>query len=47
MIEIWNMLASDRDSSTKRVLSGPVGIGKLYFALFLAAKAYAEGWLES
>ncbi|RIA79843.1 hypothetical protein C1645_839802 [Glomus cerebriforme] len=45
MIEIWNMLASDRDSSTKRVLSGPVGVGKSYLALFLAAKAYAEGWL--
>ncbi|CAB5368102.1 unnamed protein product [Rhizophagus irregularis] len=45
MIEIWNMLASDSDRSIKRVLSGPVGVGKSYLALFLAAKAFAEGWL--
>ncbi|RUP51478.1 hypothetical protein BC936DRAFT_147980 [Jimgerdemannia flammicorona] len=30
--------------SIKRVLSGPMGVGKSYLALFLAAKAYAENW---
>lgn len=45
MIEIWNILANDSDRSIKRVLSGPVGVGKSYLALFIAAKAFAEGWL--
>ena len=45
-MEIWDMMiVSDSDRSIKRVLSGPMGIGKSYLALFLAAKAYAEGWL--
>ncbi|CAB4441112.1 unnamed protein product [Rhizophagus irregularis] len=44
MIEIWNMLASDSNRLIKRVSSGPMGVGKSYLALFLAAKTYAEGW---
>src|SRR5437016_5614120 len=45
MIELWQELLSDSYHSIKRVLSGPMGVGKSYLALFLAAKAYAEGWL--
>ncbi|PKB99092.1 hypothetical protein RhiirA5_430293 [Rhizophagus irregularis] len=41
IIEIWNMLASDSGRSIKRVLSGPMGVGKSYLILFLAAKAFA------
>src|SRR5689334_12731327 len=45
MMEMWNFLSSDSDHSIKRVLLGPMGVGKSYLALFLAAKAYAERWL--
>ncbi|RUS23230.1 hypothetical protein BC937DRAFT_90349 [Endogone sp. FLAS-F59071] len=45
MVELWKELSGDSNRSIKRVLSGPMGVGKSYLALFLAAKAYAEGWL--
>ncbi|KAL1923168.1 uncharacterized protein VTP21DRAFT_9544 [Calcarisporiella thermophila] len=45
MMELWQELQKDSRHSIKRVLSGPMGVGKSYLALFLAAKAYADGWL--
>ncbi|KAI7819292.1 hypothetical protein BC939DRAFT_460337 [Gamsiella multidivaricata] len=45
MMEIWQMLASDTKFPVKKVLSGPMGVGKSYLAWFLAAQAYANGWL--
>ncbi|KAF9369436.1 hypothetical protein CPC16_004504 [Podila verticillata] len=45
MVEMWRLLSSNSDRPIRRVLSGPMGVGKSYLALFLAAKAYAEGWL--
>jgi len=44
MKEIWDTLAGDSDRSIKKVLSGPMGVGKSYLAWFLAAQAYAHGW---
>ncbi|CAG8547644.1 234_t:CDS:2 [Acaulospora colombiana] len=44
MIKIWHEISIESSFSIKRILSGPIGIGKSYLALFLAAKAYAEGW---
>ncbi|KAG0303306.1 hypothetical protein BGZ98_006803 [Dissophora globulifera] len=44
MMELWEALASDGVSSVKKVLSGPMGVGKSYIAWFLAAKAYVHGW---
>ncbi|CAG8596717.1 4921_t:CDS:2, partial [Funneliformis mosseae] len=45
MINVWNDISKDQLHSFKRVLSGPMGVGKSYIALYLAARAYAEGWL--
>ncbi|RHZ57881.1 hypothetical protein Glove_382g60 [Diversispora epigaea] len=45
MIDIWNTLSADQERSIKRVLSGPMGVGKSYISYFLASKAYAESWL--
>ncbi|RHZ77025.1 hypothetical protein Glove_186g164 [Diversispora epigaea] len=45
MINIWDELSADSDHSIKRVLSGPMGVGKSYISYFLASKAYAEGWI--
>ena len=45
MIDIWNELSADSVHSIKRVLSGPMGVGKSYISYFLASKAYAERWL--
>ena len=45
MIEIWNLISSDSQHSIKRVLAGPMGVGKSYISYFLASKAYAEGWV--
>jgi hypothetical protein len=45
MIDIWNKLSVDSEHSIKRVLSGPMGVGKSYISYFLASKAYAEGWI--
>ncbi|CAI2179629.1 19057_t:CDS:2, partial [Funneliformis geosporum] len=44
MIDIWDKLSADSDHSIKRVLSGPMGVGKSYISYFLASKAYAEEW---
>ncbi|RHZ57822.1 hypothetical protein Glove_383g8 [Diversispora epigaea] len=44
MIDIWDELSVDSDHSIKRVLSGPMGVGKSYISYFLASKAYAEEW---
>lgn len=45
MINIWEELSTDSIHSVKRVLSGPMGVGKSYISYFLASKAYAEGWI--
>ncbi|CAG8494829.1 20670_t:CDS:2 [Gigaspora rosea] len=44
MIDIWSKISADSDYSIKRVLSGPIGMGKSYIAYFLVSKAYAEEW---
>ncbi|KAI7816778.1 hypothetical protein BC939DRAFT_497157 [Gamsiella multidivaricata] len=44
MVEMWRLLSSNNDRPIRRILSGPVGVGKSYLALFLATKAYAEAW---
>ncbi|KAF9429022.1 hypothetical protein BGZ76_001957 [Entomortierella beljakovae] len=44
MVEVWKQFSEDSEDSIKRVLAGPMGVGKSYLALFLAAKAYSEGW---
>ncbi|CAG8625059.1 1541_t:CDS:2, partial [Ambispora leptoticha] len=44
MIDIWDKLSADSNHSIKRVLSGPMGVGKSYISYFLASKAYAEEW---
>ena len=43
-ILIWDEISADSDHSIKRVLSGPMGMGKSYISYFLASKAYAEEW---
>lgn len=45
-MEMWRLLSSNSNRPIRRVLSGLMGVGKSYLALFLAAKAYAyaEGW---
>ena len=45
MMEMWRLLSSNSDRPIRRVLSGPMGVGKSYLVLFLAAKEHAEGWL--
>ncbi|CAB4444530.1 unnamed protein product [Rhizophagus irregularis] len=45
MVEVWKELASNSSGSIKRVLAGPMGVGKSYLAYFLVSKAYSEGWL--
>ena len=42
MIDLWETLSANQQCSIKRVLSGPMGVGKSYLALFLPAKAYSE-----
>ncbi|PKC62653.1 hypothetical protein RhiirA1_397459 [Rhizophagus irregularis] len=42
MVEVWKELASNSSSLIKRVLAGPMGVGKSYLAYFLASKAYSE-----
>ncbi|RUS34164.1 hypothetical protein BC938DRAFT_482179, partial [Jimgerdemannia flammicorona] len=44
MEEVWGELAADTMHSIIRLLSGPMGVGKSYLAMFLAAMAYAEAW---
>ncbi|KAF9322475.1 hypothetical protein BG006_002359 [Podila minutissima] len=45
MLELWEDMCGDRERTYRRVLSGPMGVGKSYLSYFLAARAYAEGWL--
>ncbi|KAG0333772.1 hypothetical protein BG004_000698 [Podila humilis] len=45
MLELWEDMRGDQEFTYRRVLSGPMGVGKSYLSYFLAAKAYAEGWL--
>ncbi|KAG0092104.1 hypothetical protein BGZ93_003296 [Podila epicladia] len=45
MLELWEDMRDDKGRTYRRVLSGPMGVGKSYLSYFLAAKAYAEGWL--
>jgi len=45
MLDLWEDMRGDKDRTYRRVLSGPMGVGKSYLSYFLAAKAYAEGWL--
>ncbi|KAG0076702.1 hypothetical protein BGZ93_003903, partial [Podila epicladia] len=45
MLELWEDMRGDKERTYRRVLSGPMGVGKSYLSYFLAAKAYAEGWL--
>ncbi|KAF9323098.1 hypothetical protein BG006_001763 [Podila minutissima] len=45
MLELWEEMNGDQKRPYRRILSGPMGVGKSYLSYFLAAKAYAEGWL--
>ncbi|KAF9178600.1 hypothetical protein BGZ49_005302, partial [Haplosporangium sp. Z 27] len=44
MMDLWRRFSKDSDHSIKKLLAGPMGVGKSYLAIFLAARAYAEGW---
>ncbi|KAG0273623.1 hypothetical protein BGZ95_010574 [Linnemannia exigua] len=44
MLELWEEIRRDQEFTYRRVLSGPMGVGKSYLSYFLAARAYAEGW---
>lgn len=44
MLELWEDMRGDQECTYRRVLSGPMGVGKSYLSYFLAAKAYAERW---
>ncbi|KAF9356846.1 hypothetical protein BGX26_004661 [Mortierella sp. AD094] len=49
MADMWHTLSADQQQNNhhlaKRIISGPVDVGKTYLALHLAARAYSEGWL--
>ncbi|KAG0240934.1 hypothetical protein BGW41_006502 [Actinomortierella wolfii] len=45
MLELWEDMRGDKERTHRRVLSGPMGVGKSYLSYFLAARAYAEGWI--
>ncbi|KAF9415653.1 hypothetical protein BGZ76_004765, partial [Entomortierella beljakovae] len=45
MLRLWDELKSPQRIAYRRVLSGPMGVGKSFLSYFLAARAYAEGWL--
>ncbi|KAF9898750.1 hypothetical protein EC991_010434, partial [Linnemannia zychae] len=45
MRQLWEDIRSDKDRTYRRILSGPMGVGKSCLSYFLTAKAYAEGWL--
>ncbi|KAG0010316.1 hypothetical protein BGZ81_002826, partial [Podila clonocystis] len=45
MLGLWKEIHGEQNFIYRRVLSGPMGVGKSYLSYFLAAKAYAEGWL--
>ncbi|KAF9183686.1 hypothetical protein BGZ51_003864 [Haplosporangium sp. Z 767] len=44
MLELWKDICSEKNRTYRRILSGPMGVGKSYLSYFLAARAYAEGW---
>ena len=45
MLKLWEDMRGDKERTYRRVLSGPMGVGQSYLSYFLAARAYAEGWL--
>ncbi|KAF9438679.1 hypothetical protein BGZ76_005822 [Entomortierella beljakovae] len=45
MLDIWQTVSTNNQYRRKRLITGPSGSGKSYLLLFLAAKAYSEGWL--
>ncbi|KAF9370219.1 hypothetical protein CPB97_002923, partial [Podila verticillata] len=45
MLELWDEMRRDTRITYRRVLSGPMGVGKSYLSYFLAAKAYVARWL--
>jgi len=45
MLALWEDKRGDQKRTYRRVLAGPMSVGKSYLSYFLAAKAYAEGWL--
>ncbi|KAF9434783.1 hypothetical protein BGZ76_007422 [Entomortierella beljakovae] len=45
MLRLWDEIKSPQQNAYRRVLSGPMGVGKSFLSYFLAAKAYAEGWI--
>jgi len=46
MMDVWMKINSDDEkNSIKKILSGPIGVGKSYLSWFLAAMAYANSWL--
>ncbi|KAG0051779.1 hypothetical protein BGZ83_003305 [Gryganskiella cystojenkinii] len=44
MLQLWEDMRGDQERTYRRVLSGPMGVGKSYLSYFLVASAYAEGW---
>jgi hypothetical protein len=46
MMDVWMKIDNDDGKkSIKKILSGPIGVGKSYLSWFLAAMAYANSWL--
>ncbi|KAF9420713.1 hypothetical protein BGZ76_004056 [Entomortierella beljakovae] len=45
MLELWDEMQERQRIAYRRVLSGPMGVGKSFLSYFLAARAYAEGWM--
>ncbi|KAG0249997.1 hypothetical protein DFQ27_009680 [Actinomortierella ambigua] len=45
MLELWENMRGDQERTYRRILAGPMGVGKSYLSYFLVARAYAEGWL--
>ncbi|KAF9128897.1 hypothetical protein BGX30_014154 [Mortierella sp. GBA39] len=45
MLELWDEMHCDQEFTYRRILSGPMGVGKSHLSYFLAARAYAERWL--
>ncbi|KAF9433406.1 hypothetical protein BGZ76_009497 [Entomortierella beljakovae] len=45
MLRLWNEIKKPQRNAYRRVLSGPMGVGKSFLSYFLAARAYAEGWI--
>ncbi|KAF9153411.1 hypothetical protein DFQ26_000589, partial [Actinomortierella ambigua] len=45
MLELWKDICGVKERTYRRVLAGPMGVGKSYLSYFLVARAYAEEWL--